>query len=490
MTNRFTSTVRGLFSVEEKGGIASNVAYAFAAQGIALISSFLMTLVVPKVLGVLEYAYWQLFIFYAGYVAVLLFGIGDGVYLRLGGRHYEELDKGALKAEMGIVFGMQVSIALVLLLAIFIFNFNSNLRTVLMLLLLYSVFQNLYGFISPIFQAVNLTRLYSIGIAINKIAFLLILLVFLLSEGSGYEPLAVGYIAGMGASLLYCLACGRDIIFAKSGSWVEAFRMALDDLRTGAQVMAAYYASSLIVGVARQIIVMRWGLEAFGQMSFAFSMVSFVLAFIAQFSLVLFPVLRRLDVGSINSRYRQLRDTLFVLASLSYLCYLPGCTLLGMWLPQYADSFHYLGLLMPLLVFDGKMNILCSTYLKVYGDTRQLMGFNVLALVVSTLFSCVGALVLDSVDFVVCGLVLAILLRSIASELYLAKRRLPFPCYRLLVCECAMALSFMIAVFFGGFWTEIVPLAGYALSIALNRGVFQSTKALLLHKKDAQVSGR
>lgn len=485
MNNRFISAIRSLFSVEEKGGITSNVAYAFAAQGIALISSFLMTLVVPKYLGVLEYAYWQLFIFYAGYVAIALFGVGDGVYLRLGGKHYRELDRGSLKAEMRVVFIMQMAIASVLFAVALSVDIDDNLRFVLFMLLIYGVVQNIYGFISPIFQAVNLTRIYSMATAVSKIVFLVFLLAYLLLGGDSYEPLAVGYVTGLAVALLYCLICGRDIMRAGAGSWTSAVSATLHDLRVGLQVMVAYYASSLVVGVARQIIVMHWGIETFGQMSFAFSMVSFALAFIAQFSLVLFPVLRRLDPNVLIMRYAQLRDGLFATFSLLYFCYLPGCAILESWLPEYADSFHYLGLLMPLLVFDGKMNILCSTYLKVYGDTRQLLGFNVLALVVSALLSCAGAYVFGSVDFVICGLVFAITLRSVASELYLAKRRLGFSCARLLICECVMALAFMLSVYIGGLWTELVPLVCYAASMALNRGVVQSVKDLIIHRKKA-----
>lgn len=485
MSTRFTLTLKGLFSVEERGGIASNVAYAFAAQGIALVSSFLMTLVVPKLLGVLEYAYWQLFVFYAGYVAIALLGIGDGAYLRLGGKRYEELDKGALKAEMRVVLLMQAAIAAALLGVALFVEIDANLRFVIFALLVYGIFQNLYAFISPIFQAVNLTRIYSIATALSKVAFLVILVAFMAEGGNSYEPLAVGYVVGMGVSLFYCLACGRGIMRAGAGSMGDALNMALGDLRVGIQVMVAYYASSLVVGVARQIIVMKWGLETFGQMSFAFSMVSFVLAFIAQFSLVLFPVLRRLDIDSLKARYMQLRDGLFVTFSLLYLCYLPGCAVLNLWLPEYADSFHYLGLLMPLLVFDGKMNILCSTYLKVYGDTQQLLRFNLLALGVSAIASCLGAYVLGNVDFVVCGLVLAIVLRSVVSELYLAKKRLCISCARLLACECSMALAFMVSVYIGGLWTEIVPIACYALSIALNPGTVRSTRALFSHGRKA-----
>ena len=63
MANCIESCIRGIFSTEESGGIGRNVTYAFFAQGIALLSGFVMTLIVPKMLGVTEYAHWQLFFF-------------------------------------------------------------------------------------------------------------------------------------------------------------------------------------------------------------------------------------------------------------------------------------------------------------------------------------------------------------------------------------------------------------------------------------------
>ena len=54
-----------IFSTEEKGGFGSNLAYAIVAQGVGLLSSILTSLVLPKFLGVEDYAYWQLFLLYS-----------------------------------------------------------------------------------------------------------------------------------------------------------------------------------------------------------------------------------------------------------------------------------------------------------------------------------------------------------------------------------------------------------------------------------------
>lgn len=474
MRKRLDSAVRSVFSVEEKGGISSNVGYAFISQAISLASSFVMSLIVPKALGVEEYAHWQLFLFYAGYVGIAMLGVGDGIYLRLGGRRFSEVDGGSLKIEAILVFLFQICVAAVILLVSFSCSLDDGLRFVLYALLVYGLVQNSYGVIAPVFQAVNLTRIYSISIMMNRVAFLVLMLVAIVLCPSEYEPFVASYIFGSFLALAYCLICARGILTAKCKPLSSVTKILLNDVRNGFKVMVAYYASTLVVGIARQIVVMKWGLEAFGQMSFAFSMVSFALVFIAQLSLVLFPVLRRLDYQHLSVFYAKIRNLLFVVSPLAYFLYLPASFVLGIWLPQYTESFRYLGILMPLLVFDGKMNMLCSTYFKVYNDTRQLLLFNVVALVMSLLLSCGGAYIFNNIDFVVCGLLAAIMVRSVISERYLATKRLRLDYFRMSFFECLTAASFVLSVYMGGMAPLALPLVVYAFSLLFNKRALSS----------------
>ena len=80
------------FSLEEKGGLGGNIGLAILAQGISFVSSVMMAIVVPKALGVGDYAYWQLFTLYLGYIGLLLFGVHDGLFLRLGGVSVGQVD--------------------------------------------------------------------------------------------------------------------------------------------------------------------------------------------------------------------------------------------------------------------------------------------------------------------------------------------------------------------------------------------------------------
>ena len=84
--------------------ILQNMSVAFLAQGVSMALSIIQTLIVPKLLGVEQYGYWQLYIFYVSYVGFFHLGLSSGVYLSTGGQTREKMDKPAIKSQM--IFGV------------------------------------------------------------------------------------------------------------------------------------------------------------------------------------------------------------------------------------------------------------------------------------------------------------------------------------------------------------------------------------------------
>lgn len=64
---------------------------------VGLLVSTIVVLIVPKYIDVTQYGYFQLYIFYVGYIGFLNLGWPEGIMLRYGGEKYEELDKKSLK---------------------------------------------------------------------------------------------------------------------------------------------------------------------------------------------------------------------------------------------------------------------------------------------------------------------------------------------------------------------------------------------------------
>ena len=93
--------------------VIKNFFFAFGAQIVSLSASLLITFVTPALIGREEFAYWQLFLTYVTYVNITRLGINDGLYLRLGGKRYEELDFALLSHERQIYIGYQTIVALI-----------------------------------------------------------------------------------------------------------------------------------------------------------------------------------------------------------------------------------------------------------------------------------------------------------------------------------------------------------------------------------------
>ena len=64
-----------------KKAILRNISYSFFANGISLLISVFMVLVIPKFISVYDYGIWQLFLFYFTYLGFFPLGLVDGCLL-------------------------------------------------------------------------------------------------------------------------------------------------------------------------------------------------------------------------------------------------------------------------------------------------------------------------------------------------------------------------------------------------------------------------
>ena len=175
------------------------------------------------------------------------------------------------------------------------------------------------------------------------------------------------------------------------------------------------------MGVGRQIVDMKWGLVAFGKVSFSLTLMNFALTFIMQIGLVLFPALRRLSSDELKGYYGKLTLGLFYILPLMYIVYLPVQYILELWLPDYKESISYLATVLPICYFDSKMNLIGNTFFKVLNKQVLLLKINIITIVISSIFGLISAYIFNSMYFVIVGMVLAIIFRSVLADTLLSK---------------------------------------------------------------------
>ena len=119
--------------------------------------------------------------------------------------------------------------------------------------------------------------------------------------------------------------------------------------------------------------------------------------------------------------FLKLRSGISYLLCVILLLYVPMKVILSWWLPQYKNSLTYLAFLLPICIFDGKMQLLFNTYMKVYRKERMMLLFNIISLIVSAVLCAIGAFAIKSIVAVALAMTIAIIIRSIIANVYLSK---------------------------------------------------------------------
>lgn len=402
--------------------IFSNLIIAFIAQGVSLILSFLISFILPKIMTVENFSFWQLFIFYVSYVGFFHFGINDGVYLRYGGLDFDEMNKQFISGQFKILLFLQIIIFIIGIIIFSIVNLPFDRKCVFFFTLLYMIVFNLSNFLGYIFQSANKTKWYSYSVIFDKISFVIFIAILILFHKNNYSIYILFYLLSKTLSLIYCFYKGKKLIFIK----VNDYKLVINELKktisSGIKLTFSAISSMLIIGIGRFFIDGHWGIKVFGKISFALSLTTFALSFISQVSMVFFPALRRMNRNSQKEVYSTMQNFCFFIMPIIYIIIIPIKIILMKWIPNYSDSLTYLSILLPICIFDAKMNMIFNTFFKVFRYEKLLLLINIFSLAISTLLCFLGTYVFDSYIIVLLAMVISIILRSSLSELILGKK--------------------------------------------------------------------
>lgn len=174
--------------------------------------------------------------------------------------------------------------------------------------------------------------------------------------------------------------------------------------------------------------------------------------------MVLFPALRQSSEREVVNFYRAACDVMVLAFPSVYLLYFPLVWVLGLWLPDYADSLVYFAPLLPICVFDSKMNITCTTLFKVKREERLLLYLNVAICVLSVCGSLAGAYLLKRPMMVMGAAVISLIVRSLWAEHHF-NAELCVPEGSMSVMEIALTAAFVAVALNLPLWSAMSAYA-------------------------------
>lgn len=404
-----------------RNSVIKSFGYSFAANCVSMLISAIVVMLVPKFIGIKSYGYYQLYLFYASYVGFFHFGWCDGIYLKYGGVEYSNYNR----SKMGGQFWANFIFELFLSVVIYIFIYYSHMVITKKIALYGAVFNIVLviskTFLSYLLQISNRIKEYALITIVEKMVYGLGTVVLLILGCKGYEILIFVDILGKGASLCLAVLYCKDIVFHKIEPIKSIFLEATDNVRIGIKLLIANIAGMLIIGSVRIAIENQWSIDVYSKVSLAINVSNLLMVFINAVGIVLFPMIKRMDIAHIKTAYINLQNVLMFFLLLMLVAFYPLQFIMSKWLPLYEDSFVYMSILFPICIFECKMAMLINTYLKALRKENVLLKVNLFCVLLSLGFIYISIYKLNSIKLAMIFIVLVFGIRCIVCEILLTR---------------------------------------------------------------------
>lgn len=462
--------------------LSKNLSYTIFSNFAALMVSVAITLLVPRLVPVDTYGYWQLYLLFASYIGFAHFGWLDGIYLKYGGARYEELDKGLLKSQAILLIFLQCAVALLICIYAYFFVDDAYRQIIFFGISLTLIIANLQTYCSYILQVtnrfddnakMNISYLVVYGIGLTVIVI------------SPYKELGFmisADIFGRFCALLLGINFIKDIFKEHASIQKQDIMEALDSIKIGINLLIANLTGSLIVGSVSFSVEAFWSIETFARISLALSLSNFVMVFMNAVGMVMFPLIRRTPRENIAALYMQLRKFLLLFLSVILITYFPVTAILGAWLPKYQLSLHMFALIFPMILFEGRRSLLATPYMNALRLEKLTRSANIITFIISLILALVFGAVVHQIEYMAISLVACLALRSFLLEYYLSITMGIRP-VKYMIFEVFIAISFALLAYNLPLLEGFIAYAVIALIIVfLNRKSIYTALSLLLSK--------
>ncbi|GAA6309489.1 lipopolysaccharide biosynthesis protein [Intestinibacter bartlettii] len=461
--------------------ILENITYTFTANILTMLISIIMTLILPKFLGVTDYSYYQLYIFFISYVGFFHFGWIDGIYLKIGGMEYNDLEKSNYVTQFWMLNLLEIIIAAIIsIFALFTIK-NIDKSFVLISTSVCGVITILRTYLLFILQSTNRIKEYAKYTRVDRFIYFALVIVFLFLGFKNYKIILYIDIFSKLVALVLCANKMKDIVFGKLNISKNTLLEIFENISIGIKLMLANIASTLIIGVVRFGIQKNWDIETFGKISLTLNISNLLMTFINAVAVIMFPLLRREEESNLPKIYVILRNTLMIFLYMMLIFYYPIKLILSTWLPQYADSLRYMALLFPICIYESKMSMLINTYLKSFRKEKSMLIINTISLILSLILTISSVFILNNLTLAILSIVFLLGFRCVIGELVLTKI-MNILIYKDIILETVLTAIFIISSWFiNNMFCSIIYTCFYLIYVFIKRKDIKRT--ILLFKK-------
>ncbi len=377
-----------------KKGAAGGIVLVVLGNVALLMAKALTWLVVPKVLGVVEYGYYKTFTLYLVYAMMLHFGFSDGILLIYGGKDYQEINQKEFRAYTKFFIKFQMIVSTLIVVISFV-ACRGMQRYIFSMIGIDALFANLATYYKFISQAVMQFKEYTLRNVIQALMQILALgVIVVLDRLDILQPNGAAYILCVvlidAALLVWYMVTYKDLTIGKTDALRERVSQIKKIFAVGILLTISYQVAHLIFILDSQMVEIFFDIKTYSLYAFAYSIANMVTVIISAIATVMFPSLKRLEVRDAVSKFPMLMATVSVVVFFLLTAYFPMTFFVKWFLPDYTPALKYLQIIMPGLALSSCINMIIFTYYKVLERLKHYLLIALSILLVGGILNCGG----------------------------------------------------------------------------------------------------
>ena len=408
-----------------KKGAVGGILLVVLGNVALLVAKALTWLVVPKVLGVVEYGYYKTFTLYLVYSTLLHFGFPDGILLIYGGKNYQEIDQTEFRVYTRFFISFQLIIS-ALIVGISLAVCHGMKCYIFCMIGIDAIVVNLATYYRYISQAVMRFKEYTLRNIIQAVLQIWVLCIIVAldkleivkSDGAVY----ILWIVLIDVILLaWYMGTYKELTFGKADSLIKRISKIKNIFKVGILLTISYQVAHLVFFLDSQMVEVLFDIETYSLYAFAYSITNLITAIISAIATVMFPSLKRLEIQDAVSKFPMLMATVSIVVFFLLTAYFPLTFFVEWFLPDYALSLDYLQIIMPGLALSSCINLIIFTYYKVLNQLKHYLYIALGILFLGGILNC-GSYVLfhEPIAFSIASII-TLLIWYLCSAFFLVK---------------------------------------------------------------------
>lgn len=401
--------------------IAKNFSYVLGSQIIVIVTGLIKALVIPLILNIPNYGYWQIYIFYTVYIGLFTLGFNDGIYLRYGGFRFDELPIKKIRSSnwLYVLLLLTGSISVALFSA---FNEDPSRQFIFYMVALNVIVLGIVSNISFVLQTTNNMKSYAFLNAADKIFFTVALLAYLVLETQSFVLLLAIDLFSKVLIMLFLLFRYKVLFIGSLDKLKETYCEFMENIRSGGHLLVANLSGMLVLGVGRLILEYFAPLEQYAYYAFSITLSNVALVSVSALSVLVYPILKRLPEENYLQYFDNIDRIYSALFILMLTAYFPAIIFIEFAATNYRPAIPFLNLIFAITALQGKMQLLNNTYYKALRFEKRMLSANLSSLFMVLLLCTAGYVLTQSILVIASATFAAMLYRVYSSEHFLRQR--------------------------------------------------------------------